>query len=262
MLKKPRFLSYSSKLLSSPTIITTRSYATTSQSKNEYSWPATPSFTPYDVLNIPRNAPYIKTQYYDLVKLYHPDRPHSSDLIITPEVRLQRYKIIVAAHEILSDPAKRTAYDISGTGWKHNRHPSFNHGGSGIYGNATWEDWERWNNRHNGNQANIVDSRTFTRLLVLLVLLGGAMQFTWIGQLSIGHEDRMRDVSSDSMRVLAERRSSTVGQMPSQDARVQSFLIRRDPTGSGLKDEEEGVYQRELHPRRGAADLSTKKSEK
>lgn len=240
-----------------------RGYATTSDiSDPPYSWPKSSYFTPYEVLNLHRNAPYSKARYYDLVKIYHPDRScdeHPLCRNITPEVRLQRYHIVVTAHEILSDPTRRAAYDQTGAGWSHNRKryntvadASADWGpyGPTIYANATWEDWERWNNRHQGKQQHVVDQRTFTRLVILLVLFGGAVQASWIGQLNSGYEQRLREVSEDSMRFLSGRRQHTVTQMPHNDARVQSFLIRRDPTGSGLKEEEEAVYQEELHPLR------------
>ncbi|KAJ5493144.1 hypothetical protein N7539_001890 [Penicillium diatomitis] len=245
-------------------------YATASEpSASRYQWPSSSSFTPYDVLNIHRNAPYTKAQYYDLVKIYHPDRScdeHPLCRNISPEIRLQRYRIVVTAHEILSDPERRAAYDQTGAGWSH--HPqryrtaaeaaqAWGPYGSTIYANATWEDWERYNNRHYGKQQHVVDQRTFTRLVVLLVLFGGAVQASWIGQMNSGYEKRLREVSEDSMRFLSGRRQQTVTQMPHNDARVQTFLIRRDPTGSGLKDEEAEVYKQELHSlRRPAPDQS------
>lgn len=241
-------------------------YATTSHSPIEnYEWPSASCFSPYDVLNSQRNAPYSKSRYYELVKIYHPDRPcqdHPLCRHISQEVRTQRYRIVVTAHEILSDPIRRAAYDHTGAGWSYNSqgHITAAHatGGGGpygphIYSNATWEDWERWNQRRQGPQRHAVDQRTFTRLVVLLVLFGGAMQASWIGKLNTGFETRVQGASEDSMRFLTDRQQNTVNQMASNDARVQSFLIRRDPTGSGLKDDEQPVYQRELHPRRGVS---------
>ncbi|CAG7968046.1 unnamed protein product [Penicillium nalgiovense] len=233
-------------------------YATTAGfSHQDYSWPSDPSFTPYDVLNLPRSATYTKRNYYDLVKIYHPDRPlkdHPLFHQLTAETRLQRYRIVVDAHEILSDPIKRAAYDRNGTGWIHTvldtRVERDSHGPN-IYANATWEDWEDWHNRHQGPQQHVVDQRTFTRLVILMVLFAGALQASWLGQVNSGYNDRLREVNEKSARVLQDRRDSTVKQMDSNDARVQGFLIRRDPTGSGLKDNEHPVYQRELNPRRG-----------
>ncbi|KAJ5167963.1 uncharacterized protein N7482_003557 [Penicillium canariense] len=245
-----------------------RGYATVSGlPKHEYSWPSTSSFTPYEVLNLHRNAPYSKTRYYDLVKIYHPDRPcdeHPLCRNITPEIRLQRYRIVVTAHEILSDPTRRAAYDQTGAGWSHqpkryntvaDASAEWGPYGPTIYANATWEDWERWNNRHQGKQQHVVDQRTFVRLVILLVLFGGAVQASWIKQLNSGYEQRLREVSDDSMRFLTGRRQQTISQMPHNDSRVQSFLIRRDPSGSGLKEDEEPVYQKELHPRGEVSDV-------
>ncbi|KAJ5494087.1 hypothetical protein N7463_010174 [Penicillium fimorum] len=235
-----------------------RSYATAAEFPYQnYSWPSTSSFSPYDVLNLPRGATYSKRHYYDLVKIYHPDRPltdHPLFRQLTAETRLQRYRIVVDAHDLLSDPIKRAAYDRNGTGWSHailDTTIARDSHGPNIYSNATWEDWEDWHNRHQGPQQHVVDQRTFSRLIILLVLFAGALQASWIGQMNNGYNDRLRGITEESARVLQSRRDETIKQMTSNDARVQGFLIRRDPTGSGLKDDEQPVYQSELHPRRG-----------
>lgn len=247
---------------------TSRFYATASQfSHQDYSWPSNSSFTPYDVLNIPRGARYSKRNYYDLVKIYHPDRPlkgHPLFHQLTPEIRLQRYRIVVDAHELLSDPSKRASYDRTGAGWVHtvpDTKVDWQTPGPSVYANATWEDWERWHNRHHAPQQHVVDQRTFVRLLILLVLFGGALQASWIGKLHTEVDDRLRELNEDSARFLRGRKEDTVKQMNSNEARVQGFLIRRDPTGAGLKDAEQAVYEKELNPRRGLDKTQTDNQE-
>ncbi|KAJ5188555.1 hypothetical protein N7491_004875 [Penicillium cf. griseofulvum] len=254
----PRFNTNISPSYGLRTLHNKRSYATAAEFPHQdYSWPSTTSFTPYDVLNLPRGATYSKRHYYDLVKIYHPDRPltdHPMFRQLTAETRLQRYRIVVDAHDILSDPIKRAAYDRNGTGWSHtvlDTTMTRDTHGPNIYSNATWEDWEDWHNRHQGPQQHVVDQRTFSRLIILLVLFAGALQASWIGQMNDGFNERLRGVSEESARVLQGRRDNTVKQMDSNEARVQGFLIRRDPTGSGLKENEQPVYQSELNPRRG-----------
>ncbi|GAD95259.1 Hsp40 co-chaperone Jid1, putative [Paecilomyces variotii No. 5] len=238
-----------------------RFYATVHEpSDADLSWPSTSSFTPYDIFRQDRAAPYSKRRYYDLVKIYHPDRPHNDHPVckdITREVRLQRYRLIVSAHEILSDPSKRAAYDQFGIGWHDHpdnktppprHHPGMNMDDP-IFANATWEDWQRWYNRDNEKQRTIVDHRTFATFVVLLAMFGTAMQVSWLGQFTIGWDERVRDMNEQSMRFLAGRRQQTQNQMKSTEARVQNFLIRRDPSGYGLKEGEQEVYRKVLDPR-------------
>lgn len=237
-----------------------RAYATARgfSGQQDLSWPTTARFTPYDIFKQERTAPYSKARFYDLVKIYHPDRPSNAHPLcrdISPEVRLQRYRLIISAHEILSDPAKRTAYDQSGTGWNlhpppiYRPTPSWASTGSSDYGpifsNGTWEDWERWYHRHEPKQRHSVDNRIFTTLVVLLVMFGGAIQASWIGQYTSGYEERLREINEESMRFLVGRKEN-LNQLKSSEAKVQHFLIRRDPSGRGLKEEEGPVYKKVL----------------
>lgn len=235
-----------------------RSYATVHDAHNsDFSWPSTSSFTPYDLFKLRPDAPYSKSRFYDLVKIYHPDIPcngHPLCKDISPEVRLQRYRLLVTANEILSDPEKRAAYDRRGAGW--NLHPSPDapswHPGMREYGpifaNATWEDWERWHNRRHGSQRQLVDHKTFVSFVILLALFGGTVNATWIGQRNASYDQRLREVNDESIRFLDGRRDNTANQMKSSEARVQHFLIRRDPSGTGLKEEEQPVYEKVLYP--------------
>ncbi|KAI9369346.1 hypothetical protein BJX61DRAFT_549617 [Aspergillus egyptiacus] len=266
MLRKPKVIYYNGLLgqfypsLSCPS--RSRAYATAhGDLGHDLSWPSSSSFTPYEVIGQARGAPYSKHRYYELVKIYHPDRPcngHPLCKDISPETRLHRYRIVVTAHEILSDPNRRAAYDQFGTGWNfhpppiHRRPPAWA-GSDPVYANATWEDWERWHNRNAPKQENVVDHRTFVTFVVLLFFMGAAVQASWITQVSTSYEDRLKDLSEQSSRFLNERRKNTMNQMASSEAKVQHFLIRRDPSGYGLKEEEQSVYRQALSPRDSSA---------
>lgn len=80
------------------------------------------------------------------------------------------------------------------------------------------------------------------------------MQASWITQINTGYEERLRAVNEKSARFLTGRRENTANQSGSSETKMQHFLIRRDPTGHGLKDEEQPVYQGVLHSRRPALD--------
>lgn len=181
-------------------------------------------------------------------------------------MKLERYRLVVAANEILSDPAKRDTYDKFGTGWHQwNRITGFGDDGTvtngtqqtygrsegfddSIYKNATWEDWERWYHRHESRRPQNYDvsQNTFTSLVILIAVFAGIGQLSTLGSYSASVDERLRELNEQCGRFLAGRREQTLNQMNSQDACVQNFLIKRDPTGHGLKGEEEETYRKIL----------------
>lgn len=63
----------------------------------------------YSVLNVEKNASAaeIKTAYYGLSKVYHPDKNDGS------EEAAQKFREITSAYEVLSNDAARVQYDHS-----------------------------------------------------------------------------------------------------------------------------------------------------
>ncbi|EFQ99618.1 hypothetical protein MGYG_02631 [Nannizzia gypsea CBS 118893] len=240
-------------------------------SEDDLSWPASPSFTPYDLFRLERNAPYSKRRFYQLVKIYHPDghcngHPLCKDL---PEsVRLQRYRLLVAAHELLSNPTKRSEYDKFGRGWFHREELFGTQGPTAksamdayysrrrkvdptIFRNASWEDWEQYHGQSGGKyqkqqQSTGASHETFASLFVLLAIFGGVAQAVSIGKYSSLVDERVKQVNRECSRFLEGRRHQTVSELESVDERVQHFLKRRDPSGYGLKEEEEETYRKHL----------------
>ncbi|EEP82567.1 predicted protein [Uncinocarpus reesii 1704] len=237
---------------------------------DDFSWPTSPNFSPYEVFKQDQSAPYSKQRFYELVKLYHPDRPcngHPLCKDLPESLRMHRYRIIVAAHELLSDPVKRAAYDKYKDGW-HHRHelfgihakqdfrqsavreayPGARKPGDEIFRNATWEDWQQYYDKRDGRpkQAQTVSHSTFASFLLLLALFGGVGQAITVGKYSSFVQDRVKDVDSKCGKFLDSRRQNNKEQMNSRDARIQKFLMDRDPSGYGLKEDEEETYRRLL----------------
>ncbi|KAF1839570.1 hypothetical protein BDW02DRAFT_570 [Decorospora gaudefroyi] len=216
--------------------------------------------TPYQILGCSRGDAYSKHRFYALVKLYHPDRCHVSAAIaqLPLHVRLERYRLLVMAHDILSDGEKRRAYDAWGHGWA-GHHLTHTHTPNAPWttdprNNATWEDWERWHYANNasanegGEGTNEADARTiqmsnftFMALLFALVSIGGVMQgtrFTTFNNAAVERRDQIHREAS-----VEYRRSKNATLSGDKHERIRTFMEHRDSTIIG-----EHSYQRLLPP--------------
>ncbi|KAF6803177.1 J domain-containing protein 1 [Colletotrichum sojae] len=94
------------------------------------SWPRIPCPSPHDILGAEPGLPYSKKRFYRLVKLYHPDllavNRHRSPELSRATVT-ERYRLVIEANKLLSDPGKRLLYEKYGVGWalsqQQYRHP-------------------------------------------------------------------------------------------------------------------------------------------
>lgn len=86
---------------------------------DDVSWPTSANPTPYEILGLPRNASpeEVKRRYYRLAKQYHPDTHYSTLDRGAEQERLDRFRQIVQANELLSAARKRRLYDSYGYGW-------------------------------------------------------------------------------------------------------------------------------------------------
>lgn len=231
------------------------------------SWPepvhphSTP--TPYQILKCSKGDAYKKNRYYALVKLYHPDRCHpgSSTYTLPLAVRLERYRMLVAAHDILSDTEKRKAYDAWGAGWTgHHRAPSSSGHTRNPYdwdfdrtrwnsdprANATWEDWERWYSENDpshpkGERAIQMSNFTFMSLIFAFVAIGGVMQGTRFSGFHNSVVERRDEVHREASSVYQRSRHATMS--GDRDERIRTFLEHREANLAG-----EESYHRVLPP--------------
>jgi curved DNA-binding protein CbpA len=201
--------------------------------------------TPYQILNLQKEAPYTKTdRFYALVKLYHPDRGEHPESLpyahLTQSLRIERYRLIIAAHALLSDPSKRRAYDLYGAGWSgaETKPPSFNYSDDAkkaAMSNATWEDWEDWYSKFRTPsdpprqaQAPIYTSNAaFISLIAILAALGGVGQATRAEGSSASFIAQRDAAHSRAARALANEKARSLGM--SREERIEEFLRNRDP---------------------------------
>jgi len=232
-------------------------------------WPEAPKGhscpTPYQIFDIPRNAPYTKTRFYQLVKLYHPDRSLlGPDCSATNTTSLERYRLIVTAHTILSDPVKRSAYDRWGAGWagkadifdpasartyddnspRPGPFSSWRENPDPIWANATWEDWERWRirndphsdaNRHHSAPV-FMQNAHFISLVMFIAVLGSSWNYSRAegeGERFLAARDAMHDRASKDLRNV--RRETG---LRAKEERIEWFLRNREASRTGLGVEE------------------------
>lgn len=209
-------------------------------------WPSKANPTPYDIFVIEPSSPYNKARYYHLVKLYHPDRHHhhhatggqSADGLSTA-VRLDRYRLVVLANDILSNPEKRKAYDSYGAGWRpthgdiretyRQADRSWRHRPGNAAGNATWEDWERWYEQRDGKERQqpvFMSNTYFVALVLATIAVGSAMQASRAME-SASHIMEQREAHEQALGAVVRRRERVATGMGRHD-RIDQFVRDRD----------------------------------
>ncbi|KAI0846294.1 hypothetical protein F5Y00DRAFT_146159 [Daldinia vernicosa] len=224
-----------------------RFYATVSDGRKksagfskEHAWPESPHPTPYEIFDQQKSAPYSKTKFYELVKLYHPDRHHHvSAHKLSHSARLERYRLVVAANQILSDPSKRRAYDLYGAGWggiqtMENLYRSVDRSWRDVPGNpsmnATWEDWERWYNQRDGKKEKqspvYMSNQLFAGVLCIFVVVGSVGQARRANSNATNFEE-MREKSHATISHDMRQRQTEKATL-NRHERVESFLRQRE----------------------------------
>ncbi|KAF2211920.1 hypothetical protein CERZMDRAFT_106229 [Cercospora zeae-maydis SCOH1-5] len=231
----------------------------------EHKWPEAPKGqrhpTPYQIFDMKHDAKYSKTAYYKLVKLYHPDLQVNSvgstrgNLEVSNASKMERYRLIVAAHTILSDPVKRSAYDRFGAGWNGKAevgdrttwaqpspfHPagpfsqSWHDPSDPVWQNATWEDWERYhdNKAYPMKKAPVyMKNSYFLAVVVALAIMGSSLNLQRAqdnGTYIVEARDMVHDQASKNLRQV---RKEMQGLSNRQD-RIDFFMRQREASMGG-----------------------------
>ncbi|KAM3502052.1 hypothetical protein MY10362_005108 [Beauveria mimosiformis] len=238
-----------------------RSYSSSSsdtdpeQPPSRLIWPADAKPTPYQVLQVDAGRPYEKTNFVRLVKLYHPDlhssgsiRDGTSTTTMSPQTRLHRYHLVVAAHQLLSSPAQRRRYDLYKMGWLAHTPPSVTTQDPPMSA-QTWPPprTEDFDDRPSPlKQVPIYMSNHAFAILVLVLAFGFA-----IASCERIRRERRRGgglgrlvdiVDGDIVRSLYGAQHLVSGS--SKDERILAFLCRRHVAAMGgrleAKEDEEG----------------------
>jgi curved DNA-binding protein CbpA len=218
-------------------------------------WPKSKDPTPYEIFDQAKSSPYNKKTFYQLVKLYHPDRHvHTSGLdgSITQKAKLERYRLVVAANDILSNPTKRRAYDLYGAGWGGASEMSNTayreadrawraQAGTAAH-NATWEDWERWHWEKNGrrdgaagrSEPRYMSNGLFVMTICVFVILGGWGQATRAGNHGM-YLVEMQDKKDNHISEEMWRRRKEKALLTRED-RVENFLRSREGWDTAVND--------------------------
>lgn len=244
-------------------------------------WPSPPKGqahpTPYQIFQMKNNAIYSKARFYELVKIYHPDRTSGSNTSVSYAVRMERYRLVVAANNILSDPTKRSAYDRFGAGWNgradvggrqtgqrgSSRQPTgpFSHNWTApddkIWRNATWEDWEQYyyeRAKAAGKSTGDVkpsygglymQNGYFVVLIAMLALIGSTANYNraqGAGQYYVEQRDIVHDrTAKDLRRVKQEAKGS--GRREDQ---IDWFIRNRDATLGAVGTDAEVLRQERI----------------
>ena len=204
---------------------------------------------------------YSKAGYYKLVKIYHPDlHVHSVGSTrgyndISHATKTERYRLIVAAHTILSDPVKRSAYDRFGAGWNGRAevgaretwsqpspfHPagpfsqSWHDPSDPVWQNATWEDWERYHD----NKANptkkapvYMKNSYFLAVVIALSIIGSSLNVNRAkdnGTYIVEARDLVHDRASKNLRQVKKE----VQGLTSRQDRIDFFIRQREASMGG-----------------------------
>ncbi|KAL6898982.1 hypothetical protein GGI43DRAFT_75892 [Trichoderma evansii] len=220
-------------------------------------WPKSPRPTPYEVLGVSKSATtYDKRHFYDLVKLYHPDtHDHQSNSSsempsasssssstsshvskLPHATRLERYRMIVAANELLSNSSKRRMYDNYGLGWSHGDgatslrdiDKNWRHQQGTAANNATWEDWENWRDAQAGKAGEPVfmSHGAFATIVVMFCLVGAIAQTNRAENSSTVYAGWVVDQNNNVGRRLQRNEVMVAGL--NKDERVNHFLRERE----------------------------------
>lgn len=201
------------------------------------SWPRTGNPTPYEIFGLSRhsfNKRDLKAAYVKLAKIYHPDSNGVSVAAqVSREVRIDRFKKIVAAYNTLRDDDKRRAYDLSthrAQTYRPRYHNRYHDMAYDFYDGSD-QFQQRSQQRSAEFDAKLNENRKkLTILVALATIFCAIVQIKAINKVSEKYIDEQREYTFRTQ--LDELNAKTNYGMGSlQDQRVARFLTTRQTGG-------------------------------
>lgn len=189
-------------------------------------WPCSPCPSPHEILGTASGVAYSKGQFYQLVKLYHPDL--AGDASISRTRRVERYRLVVGANELLNNPERRRLYEQHGVGWVFPGQASATtaprrRDGGFYQWSPPWEDTAA----EAGPQTPIYASNAAVAMVLVALAFAGAIvqlerarRTQWALRLS---DTALQDAISRDLEGLAHQ----VEGKP-RELRILEFLARRE----------------------------------
>lgn len=208
-------------------------------------WPSCEKPTPYDIFDLGKTDAYNKSRFYELVKVYHPDRHcHASYDSLSRAVKLERYRLIVLANSILSDPERRRKYDLWGAGWAgrsemagiRTTYPngrSWRDQPGSPANNATWEDWEQWRHERDGtapSEDKYMSNGLFAGIILACAAVGAFGQYAWA------------ESHSRKIQIMRDKQHQEIVDLMKQNIEVEQFLTNGEARIQAFAQKKEGMF--------------------
>lgn len=186
---------------------------------------------PYEIFHLAHtaNAAEIKTRYYELVKIYHPDKlehPSAADQ--------ERFRKIVAAYDILGDKAKRNAYDHGRPTWVGHGAPQRRpHGSYTGWRPMNARDWESFyeNQRSDKNDAEDSLQGDIKNNMTALIAFGAVILYILVNTWRFDRSSRqLRSADTDRQLKIGQelRDIEFMANNLSPELRKELFLGARE----------------------------------
>ncbi|KAG0661495.1 J domain-containing protein 1 [Maudiozyma exigua] len=217
-------------------------------------WPIAQYPTPYEIFGInsqlgnhlsKRELRDLKKKYHKYVKLYHPDLSITRDIldatrkgqILSLDEKINRFKMISQAYDILTNINKKRVYDLNRSNWSHGgpstmdnlndlyQSRNFNSDDASMYWHAgTWEEMNEFNRRQQDqNEKDFAQQKYVIYWAIgMLICIEGSVVLTKVENSLVGRIDY--GITEDDVEKGLFRSYHNYGLDDDKLSRIKRFL--------------------------------------